>query len=55
VSEAVSAAGRKPDYGTKRARKRPPLWLRQNHRKVVKAAAESLLEAVLGKTRRTEF
>ncbi len=28
VSEAVRAAGRKPDYGTKRARTRSPLWQR---------------------------
>jgi len=54
VSEAVSAAGQKPDYGIKRARTRPPLWQRQSHW-VAKGAADSLLEAVLGKTRRTEF
>ena len=49
-----SAAGREPDYGIKRARKRPPLWLHQSRRLAVKGAADSLLEAVLGKTRRTE-
>jgi hypothetical protein len=55
ASDAVSAAGRKSDYGIKRARKRKPLWKRQSHREVAKGVSDSLLEAVLGKTRRTEF
>jgi len=55
ASEAVSAAGRESDYGIKRARKRKPLWTRQSHREVAKGDSDSLLEAVLGKTRRTEF
>ena len=55
VSEAVSAAGRKSDYGTKRARTRKPLWARPSRREVMKGASDSLLEAVLGKTHRTEF
>jgi hypothetical protein len=54
ASEAVSAAGRESDYGTKRARTRKPLWRRQNHRKAVKGVTDSLLGAVLGKTHRTE-
>ena len=55
ASDAVSAAGRESDYGIKRARKRKPLWTRQSHREVAKGVSDSLLEAVLGKTRRTEF
>src|SRR6267142_7041634 len=55
ASDAVSAAGRESDYGIKRARKRKPLWTRQSHREVAKDVSDSLLEAVLGKTRRTEF
>jgi hypothetical protein len=41
------AAGRKSDYGTKRATPKEPLWPRQSHRKMVKGASDSLLEAVL--------
>ena len=55
ASETVSAAGRKSDYGNKRARARKPLWTRQNRREAMKGASDSLLEAVLGKTHRTEF
>ena len=55
VSAAVSAARRKPDYGIKRARPRPPLWPRPSRRQVAKGTADSLLGAVLGKTHRTEF
>src|SRR2546426_846144 len=55
VSEAVSAAGRKSDYGIKRARTRKPLWKGQSHPVVMKGVSDSLLEAVLGKTHRTEF
>ena len=55
ASEAVSAAGRRSDYGTKRARTRKPLWQRQSPPAEMKGAADSLLEAVLGKTHRTEF
>jgi hypothetical protein len=54
VSDTVSAAGRKSDYGTKRARERKPLWQRQNRPAVMKGASDSLLGAVLGKTHRTE-
>jgi len=54
ASEAVSAAGRKSDYGTKRARTRKPRWRRQNRREVMKGASDSRLGAVLGKTHRTE-
>ena len=55
ASEAVSAAGRKSDYGIQRARTRPPLWTRQSRREATKGASDSLFEAVLGKTHRTEF
>ena len=55
ASEAVSAAGRKSDYGIQRARTRKPLWLSQNRPWTVKGLADSRFEAVLGKTRRTEF
>ena len=55
ASETVSAAGRKSDYGNKRARARKPLWRRQSCREAMKGASDSLFEAVLGKTRRTEF
>jgi len=54
ASEAVSAAGRKSDYGVKRARTRKPLWSRQSHPAVMKGVSDSLLGAVLGKTHRTE-
>jgi len=55
ASEAVSAAGCKSDYGIQRARTRKPLWGRQSRREGTKGASDSLLEAVLGKTHRTEF
>jgi hypothetical protein len=55
ASEAVSAAGRKSDYGIQRARTRKPLWTRQSRREATKGVSDSLFEAVLGKTRRTEF
>jgi hypothetical protein len=54
ASEAVSAAGRKSDYGLKRARTRTPLWLRQSCCEAAKDVADSPLGAVLGKTHRTE-
>ena len=54
ASEAVSAAGRKSDYGTKRARTRKPLWKCQSLCEAAKGISDSLLGAVLGKTRRTE-
>ncbi len=47
ASEAVSAAGRKSDYGIKRARTRKPLWIRQSCREAVKGVSDSLLGAVL--------
>jgi hypothetical protein len=47
ASEAVSAAGRTSDYGTKRARTRKPLWNRQSRREATKGVSDSLLEAVL--------
>jgi hypothetical protein len=49
------AAGRKSDYGNKRATPKESLWERQSYREMAKGAADSRLEAVLGKTRRTEF
>jgi hypothetical protein len=44
-AEAVSAAGRKSDYGIKRARTRKPLWQRQSQQVVTKGVSDSLLEA----------
>src|SRR5215472_100144 len=54
ASEAVSAAGRKSDYRTKRARTRKPLWTRQSRHDATKGVSDNLLGAVLGKTHRTE-
>jgi hypothetical protein len=55
ASEAVNAAGHPSDYGTKRTRTRTPLWKRQSRCETTKGASDSLLEAVLGKTHRTEL
>ena len=42
------AAGRKSDYGNKRATPKESLWERQSYREMAKGAADSRLEAGTG-------